>query len=285
MQARAHFRGLRVVRIHVVAHELRHVQNALRRQVVDRHHHRRLAVEPVAGRVVFRPAVRHVGDVRQAHHATVRKRPNHDVLERLGVVAAETATHDELLPVRLQASARRLDVRRANGGPDFGDGQIQFRQAVRAQRHFHFLPRKPAQLDLADAVQRPQVLFDASRFPLQGSQIIHARHRKRDRHPNRFLLEHNRRLHPHRERRDAVHRVFHVLKDVVRLVLVHHRHGDAPRVLAAHRLDLVEPGDALEVFLDFGHNAFLDLRRRRARKNHLNLDRLGFRDREKVALD
>ena len=153
---------LGVVPFDVAPHERRHLQDALGIQAVHGDHHGRRSVVPVAGRVVFGPLVANLCHVRQTHDAPVGKGPHHNVLQRFSIVAPKPATHNQLLPFRLQPPPRRLDVGGTDGSAHFGDGQVQFGQAVGAHRHLDLLPRKAAEAHLAQTFQRPQVLLDAA---------------------------------------------------------------------------------------------------------------------------
>ena len=285
VQAGADGFGLVVVAVDVAPHQGGDVQNALCREVVHRDDHGGRPIVPIPRGVVFRPPVANLCDVRQPNDAPVGKRPNDNVLNGLGIVTPESPPDNQFLAIGLQPAARGLDVRSANRRTDLGDRQIQFRQAVGPHRHFNLFTREPAQAHLTDSLQGAQVLFDAARFPFQGPQIVHPRHGKRDGHAFRLPLEHNRRLHPCRERSDAVHCVFDVLKDVVGLVGVFDRDRDVSGILTAHRFDLIQPRNALEVFFNFGHNALFNFRWRRPGIDDLNLNRLGLNDWKKVAFD
>ena len=173
LQSRPDAFCLGVVPFNVAPHERRHLQDALRIQAVDGDHDGGRSVVPVSGRVVLGPLVPNLRHVRQTHDAPVGKGPHHDVLQGFGIVTPKPSAHNQLLPFRLQPPPRRLDVGGSNGGGHLCEGQIQFSQTVGAHRHLDLLPRKAAETHLAQAIQGPQILLDASRFALERAKVFH----------------------------------------------------------------------------------------------------------------
>ena len=149
LQPRAHARCLGVVPFDVAPRERRHLQDALRIQAVDREYDGWRSVVPISRRIVFGPLVPNLRHVRQTQDASIGEGTHHNVLYGFGIVATKPATHNQLLPFRLQPSSCRLDVGSTDGRPHLCNGQVQFGQSVGAHRHLDLLPWKAAETHLA----------------------------------------------------------------------------------------------------------------------------------------
>ena len=215
VKTRPHLLGLFVVGRDVIPRQFRHLQNALRGEVVHGHDHRRLSIVPASGRIVVRPSVMDLRHVRQSNHLAVEVGTDHDVLQGLRVVATETSANNPLLAVRFQTPSCGLYVGRPDCPGHLRQGHVQLGQSIGKDGHFHFFSWKTTEIHLADALQGAQVLFNSTGLPLQSAQVLCPSDGKGHCHTDGFLLEHSGRFHAHRKGGNAVHSVLDILQNVI----------------------------------------------------------------------